>query len=182
MRPLKNKYEIRGKDVVIFLNRRSGTVEAYTSKCYLEKLKAYPGKWRYSWNGKSPTPYVLGSYSDNGKRKDILLHRYLLGITDPHIDVDHKDHNGLNNRRNNLRALKHSHNVQNKRAYRNNSTGIRGVTIDKKTGKYRCSLQSKGRTLLNKKVDDIKEAARIVVEARKKHFPYSIEESEPLWY
>lgn len=181
---MKNKYEIRGDDVVIFLDRRDGTqVETYTSLCYLSKLLEFNIKWRVAWNKVAPTFYVKGTYRDSAaKRKTILLHRYLLEVTDPRIEVDHLDHNGLNNRKSNLRPLIHSHNTQNKRAYKNSSTGIRGVCFDKKTKKYRCSIQSNGKTLFAKYVDSLEEAARLVRKKRKEIFRYSVEEEEPLWY
>jgi hypothetical protein len=35
---------------------------------------------------------------------DVLMHRFLLGISDPKVQVDHRDRNGLNNSRSNLRT------------------------------------------------------------------------------
>ena len=51
------------------------------------------------------------------------MHRYILGITDPKIHIDHKDRNGLNNQKSNLRVATRSQNGANR-----NSTG--------KTSKY----------------------------------------------
>lgn len=43
------------------------------------------------------------------------LHRVITGVDDIKIDVDHRDRNGLNNCRNNLRVCNHSDNMKNKR-------------------------------------------------------------------
>ncbi len=52
------------------------------------------------------------SFGDGKKRK---LHRFLLGVTNPHIEVDHCDGNGLNCQRNNIRACTKRQNSCNRR-------------------------------------------------------------------
>lgn len=51
---------------------------------------------------------------ETGRRKKIYMHRWLLGVTDPSVFVDHQDHDGLNNRRSNLRQVDIVQNNQNK--------------------------------------------------------------------
>jgi hypothetical protein len=41
-----------------------------------------------------------------------MIHRCILGITDPEIEVDHRDNNGLNNVRSNLRTCTHQENMR----------------------------------------------------------------------
>lgn len=43
-----------------------------------------------------------------GVKGDPLLHRYLLGVTDPNIDVNHKNRNTFDNRRENLELIPHA--------------------------------------------------------------------------
>lgn len=45
---------------------------------------------------------------------------------------DHKDENGLNNTRKNLRKCCAIQNAQNRSKYKCNSTGFKGVTLDKR--------------------------------------------------
>lgn len=45
--------------------------------------------------------------------KNTMMHRYILGVNDEKILVDHKDHNGLNNQRYNIRPCTPSQNVRN---------------------------------------------------------------------
>ena len=58
----------------------------------------------YNWN------YVNG-YAKSGR---ILMHRLILGLTDPSIQGDHIDHNKINNCRANLRACNKSQNQWNR--------------------------------------------------------------------
>jgi hypothetical protein len=50
------------------------------------------------------------------RRKTILLHRFILNVDDD-VKVDHKDGNGLNNQRDNLRIATQSQNNQNRKIY-----------------------------------------------------------------
>jgi len=49
--------------------------------------------------------------------KEGLMHRFILGINDPKIFVDHKDHNGLNNQKSNIRICSHEQNIRNRTSY-----------------------------------------------------------------
>ena len=57
------------------------------------------------------------------------------------IEVDHINGNGLDNRRANLRLVTVQQNRQNRNKGRNNQTGFKGVTFDKKSGKWVMSLR-----------------------------------------
>ena len=58
-------------------------------------------------------------------RENVWLHRVIL--KEPVNEVDHKDHNGLNNRRENLRPCTGSQNCGNGR-YGTGASGLRGVS------------------------------------------------------
>lgn len=66
----------------------------------------------------------------NNRAYAIYLHRELLGL--PHRSrnpqADHIDRDPLNDRRENLRVVTPGQNMQNKRLYRNNTSGYRGVS------------------------------------------------------
>src|SRR5690606_13765634 len=49
------------------------------------------------------------------KGKDVLLHRFILGVTSPSTKSDHRDGDGLNNIRSNLRVATEQQNARNKR-------------------------------------------------------------------
>jgi len=63
-----------------------------------------------------------------GSNYSILLHRFILGVTDPRIQVDHANRNGLDNQRANLRPATPSQNAANSAKRRGNSTSkFKGV-------------------------------------------------------
>jgi hypothetical protein len=56
-------------------------------------------------------------------------------------EIDHKDGNGLNNQRSNLRVTLHGKNSMNRRCNKNNSTGFKGVRFSKFHGKFQAQIQ-----------------------------------------
>lgn len=60
------------------------------------------------------------------KKKRIYLHRWILGAPE-HMEVDHIDGNGLNNRRDNLRLVTHTQNMLNWHGETVSKSGYRGV-------------------------------------------------------
>ena len=69
------------------------------------------------------TCYVFREF----KRKRILMHRFLLGLTDRKIQCDHIDHDGLNNQRYNLRTCSCNENQRNRRSRKNSTSKYLGV-------------------------------------------------------
>ena len=67
-------------------------------------------------------------YPPGDSSKRVYLHRVVLGITDPTIEIDHINGDTLDNRRENLRVLDRSSNQANRGPNRNNTTGFKGVT------------------------------------------------------
>lgn len=58
----------------------------------------------------------------------IFLHRFILDAPDA-FDVDHRDGDGLNNTRANLRLATRQHNAANARLSARNKTGYKGVSL-----------------------------------------------------
>ncbi len=70
--------------------------------------------------------YYACSWVPGGRGKIDRMHHIVLGLPST-VQVDHRDGDGLNNRRSNLRVSDKSANGANRRKQRNNTTGYIGV-------------------------------------------------------
>lgn len=90
--------------------------------------------------------YAIRNISTPSGRTSQKLHRLLMGVTDPKVEVDHIDHNGLNNRRNNLRVATHSQNAQNRViSPLCNTSGHKGVVWHKRHAKWQAQIKIYGK-------------------------------------
>ena len=74
--------------------------------------------WRRRDESHTSYAFTVLRPTNNGKRgtlKYILMHRFILQLTDPKIEVDHINHNGLDNTRMNIRPCTQAENIQNRR-------------------------------------------------------------------
>ena len=78
------------------------------------------------------------------KDKTIYMHREIMGVTDPNIEVDHIDRNGLNNTRTNLRLVSSTINQFNTRIRTDNTSGFRGVSWHIPTQMWITRIRIKG--------------------------------------
>jgi HNH endonuclease/AP2 domain len=84
-------------------------------------------KWYAYWDPHPQTYRARRNIRDlNGKRQTVLMHRQILN-SPTGIEVDHRDGDGLNNRRDNLRSATSSQNAQNQKAKSNNRSGLKGI-------------------------------------------------------
>lgn len=72
------------------------------------------------------TFYARVHQTVNGKHVKIYMHRMILGLNGRHEIADHKDGNGLNNQRENIRKCSQSNNLKNRKP-RKSGTGYLGV-------------------------------------------------------
>ena len=85
---------------------------------------------KFKWNAK--TAYRRSVYArrvvyiSGSKNKTIFMHRQIMCINDPKIQIDHRDGNGLNNQKHNLRKCNNSENQLNtsKRKSKSNYIGL----------------------------------------------------------
>lgn len=64
------------------------------------------------------------------------MHRFLMDVSDESVFIDHKDRNGLNNRKYNLRICDYYVNARNKTISKNNTSGKNGVYLHVSKGNY----------------------------------------------
>lgn len=90
-------------------------------------------KWHARWNAFTRSFYAFRSVTvhlPDGRRvkRSIAMHRELLGLdVGDKRQVDHRDHDTLNNTRNNLRVASRSENQHNTRRHADGSSGFKGV-------------------------------------------------------
>jgi len=151
-----------------------------------EVLEYYPDAGIFVWNknrgGGARCGDIAGSILKGFQRQRVQIriddtlyyaHRlaffYMTG-TWPIKGVDHKDGDGLNNRWNNLREANQAQNAANQKLRSDNTTGFKGVTFVKRSGRYRASIRVQQKPI-HLGYFDTPEAAHIAYfEAAQRHF------------
>jgi hypothetical protein len=88
----------------------------------------------------SHTSYAVANIiTDDGKHTTVRMHRLIMDAK-PGQSVDHINGNGLDNRRCNLRFASQHQNNANQRKHKNNTSGFKGVSLDKKLNKWRAMI------------------------------------------
>lgn len=120
---MKNRFEIRGEVTAIFLRRRKtrATLETLIDTKDLAVAQSMRLTWFAMWAPSAGTFYARN-------RIGVLLHR-LIKPCDDTLDIDHRDHDGLNNRSSNLFPSTRSRNRLNQiRVQQGTESGMRGVS------------------------------------------------------
>jgi len=76
----------------------------------------------------------------------IQMHREIMKTPDD-METDHRDNDGLNNQRHNLRNCIHIQNGKNRKKNKNNTSGYKGVSWDKRDNKWRANIKVSYRTI-----------------------------------
>jgi len=82
--------------------------------------------------------------------------------------IDHIDGDSLNNKLENLREATRSQNAQNSKIAKNNTSGHKGVSWHKKTGKWAVKVRLKGKHIYLGVYKNLEDAIKVAIEARKK--------------
>ena len=91
------------------------------------------------------TFYVLRNVGGRKNREFQLLHRCVLGLTDSSKHGDHRNGDGLDNRRTNLRVASNQQNSRNGRAHRDSTSQYRGVSWDALRRKWTAGIGINGK-------------------------------------
>jgi len=136
---------------------------------HYERLNKH--KWYASKSSSSGGFYAARCTWDpvNKKKRTIKMHREI--ITPPHpLVVDHINHNGLDNRRANLRPATKSQNNINKpyKKKKGAHSKYHGVTLEKRINKWQAQIRINGKRKIIGYYKDEIEAAKAYDEAAKK--------------
>ena len=129
----KNKIVQIGEILHIYIMHKGVEFVALVNSRHRELVERH--KWR-SYDG-----YVFTSIRTYDGQTKEYLHRMLLGLL--HNDsqkVDHIDCNGLNNLDSNIRVCTTQQNGQNSRIPKNNTSGVKGVSWNKRMNKWQAII------------------------------------------
>ena len=126
------------------------------------------GPWIAFWpGGRTLTFYGQRVYRDeHGHRRHQYLHTFLTGFK----LTDHRDGDGLNNQRSNLREATVSQNQRNARGARNSSSQYKGVGWQSQIGRWRAYIWLDGKSKHLGTFTDEVEAAKAYDAAAREHF------------
>lgn len=77
-------------------------------------------------------------------KKIVSMHRVIMGVTDCNLFIDHKNHDILDNRRDNLRICTKAQNNCNIRSHRGSTSKYLGVCWCRRSRKWISSIKSNG--------------------------------------
>ncbi len=106
---------------------------------YLNQWKWFAKKCKCTWY---PIRMLL---LNNGKRKAFPMHKEIMSPPKG-METDHKDHNGLNCQKDNMRNCTRQQNTQNQRKQPNRSSKYKGVCWHKFHNKWSCRITLNGKT------------------------------------
>ena len=106
-------------------------------------------KWCAQWNKGTQSFYVIRASprkENEGKQRTIRMHRLILGLdAGDKRQGDHRNHDTLDNQRNNLFIVDHQKNQENRKGpTRHNRSGHMHISWHKNAQKWRVSLTRNG--------------------------------------
>lgn len=158
-----NKYNLSGEYGIGYTSKGD---EFWFDKDDYELIKKYC--WNYNKYG-----YVVSYDVEN--KIEIKLHRLIMGVTDPNLEVDHIQHPPrreykVDNRRSNLRVVTHADNTKNHITQINNTSGTSGVHYCERDNKWIARISVNGERIYLGSFDNKEEAVSIRKEAEIKYF------------
>lgn len=144
------------------LSGEYGIGYALNGKEFYFDLEDYDKIKDYTWN--VADGYVV---SDSYKRTT-RFHRFIMNCNNRKFDIDHINHNTVDNRKNNLRIVTRSQNQMNTKLRSNNTSGVKGVS--KQDNKWKVSIQVNKESKYIGLFDNFDDAVKARKNAEKKYF------------
>ena len=134
-------------------------------------------KWRALVDKRRDKVYaVRKTHGSHSNRKSLYLHRELLGLSDPTVKADHRNGDGLDNQRLNLRPCTTSQNNCNTKKRKDGaSSKFKGGCWHKRDGKFQAEIKLNGKSkFLGMFADELEAALAYDAAAREFHGEFSL--------
>lgn len=122
--------------------------------------------WYANWSSQGKTFYA---WRKKQKNTVVQMHREILQCAKKE-EADHRNHNTLDNRRENLRKCNRHENMRNTRIRSDNKTGFKGVSWDNWSNKWVVRINIDGHCRNFGRFSSVKEAALAYDVVAKKHY------------
>ena len=154
---MNNRVEIRGDVAAIFLLHKGMELECLVDLADLPRLQYT--SW-CAFNPQERGDYYARGRAPEGKRKKVLMHRLIMDAP-VDLEVDHENHNTLDNRKSeNLRIVTSTVNHLNRKGPdRRTSSGYRGVYRNERLGKWTARVMVQGKSYWFGLYDEPQDAA-----------------------
>jgi hypothetical protein len=156
--------------ILIPLRSRAGFLRGYTT------VDADDAEWLSEWVWRNGSGYAVRGLRQGGRTgrlHAVRVHREVMHLDDDDPrEVDHIDHDTLNNRKSNLRAVTHKINNWNRRSHHNSASQYRNVYWHKDSGRWQAQISADGRRFSGGYFETEEEAATAALELRKLHQQY----------
>lgn len=142
----------------------------------LEKVLNFPYTWYAKYSATIGKYYATTSEYRPGiqRSRTVLMHQFIMGVENSkrEVNVDHKNHNTLDNRKENLRVTNVTENCMNRKLSKANKSGYRNVSWSKRENAWIVQLQVNGKnTVLGTFAESqLEEAGQFAKQMREKYY------------
>ena len=116
--------------------------------------------------------YIVACDINRGRNYHLRLHRLVMNCLDDNFDVDHihGDATRFDNRKSNLRICTHQENIRNCKVSKNNTSGVAGISWDKKSQKWFAYIWIDYKRISLGYHNNFEDAVKVRKEAEEKYF------------
>jgi len=151
-----NTYDLSGEYGIGYTSKGE---EFYFDLEDYDKIKDYC--WVNNGNG-----YIRSTKINN---KRIYIHRLVTNCPSK-MDIDHINHNIIDNRKSNLRICEHQKNMCNYTKPKNNTSGVKGISWDKYNNKWKAEIMENRKKISIGNFNKFEDAVKARKEAEEKYY------------